>query len=72
VADWQPIETAPKDGTKILACNESGEIAVVHWAAIDNCGVKGWQISVVATDWNWYEFLIGATHWMVLPTVPKG
>lgn len=32
---WQPIATAPKDGTVILAYN--GERVLVRWSDIDNC-----------------------------------
>jgi len=80
---WQPIETAPKDGTEILA---SGL----------NCGdfEKGYHFSVVAwcqdartpeqidaeggSDFSgWYADdddafpLIFLTHWMPLPEPPK-
>lgn len=29
--DWQPIETAPKDGTWILGINNRGNCAVIIW-----------------------------------------
>ena len=31
-SEWQPIETAPKDGTKIISCHEGTDLLwVVHW-----------------------------------------
>ena len=71
MCDWKNIETAPKDGSAILACNaNTGKIAVVRWDHISMGDKKGWQISVVTTDWNYYESLDGATHWMELPAIP--
>jgi hypothetical protein len=44
--DWQPIETAPLDGTWILAINNRGNCAVIIWAkqAVDRFGglSDGW------------------------------
>lgn len=70
--NWQPIETAPKTGKRILACNaDSGSIEIVQWDSIDMTGKKGWQSSSEATsDWNYYQQLYGATHWMELPELP--
>lgn len=31
MSDWQPIETAPKDGTPIYACRWNG-IEIVYWS----------------------------------------
>jgi hypothetical protein len=83
VSEWQPIETAPKDGTWILAYEEPRDphsgFAVVAW----------WQ-----HQWKRYEPAEGglyreitedgysgwegcphspwrATHWMHLPERPK-
>ena len=29
---WQPIETAPKDGTNFLACSPASSVFYAHWA----------------------------------------
>lgn len=72
---WQPIETAPKDGTQILVW-EAGDVSVVAWERIKNC--NGWQcfgdgrraveyMSDFGTDYleaGW------PTHWMPLPPAP--
>ena len=58
---WQPIETAPHDGTIFLAAN-----AKHHWI--------GWMMTFGDLD-NW-KFVSSnrvrpATHWMPLPKGPK-
>lgn len=35
VTAWQPIETAPKDGTLILIREESGRVQVAKWSCPD-------------------------------------
>ncbi|UOF77900.1 hypothetical protein [Caudoviricetes sp.] len=70
---WQPIETAPKDGTAILVCNaplydENGFLPVaVRWRSY-HPNAKGKEMfrDMVGTK---IEF---ATHWMPLPEPPKG
>lgn len=66
---WQPIETAPKDGTKVLVCC----IGV-------SSRTKKREGQIVVDFWNkdfeyWGEFnrdYFPATHWMPLPTPPVG
>lgn len=68
--EWQPIETAPKDGTRVLVFDAA-------W-----CGGKPMQS---VSYWQWYERIDDgsrqrcgswsgvtvATHWMPLPDPPR-
>ncbi|WP_334154762.1 DUF551 domain-containing protein [Agrobacterium pusense] len=63
VAGWQPIETAPKDGSEILALWKRSQIQS------NGYGVVWFE------DGSWrkfdYECLVSdPTHWMPLPSVP--
>ncbi len=65
---WQPIESAPKDGTAVLATSahmtgSNGE--PVAWAAVFDQERNRW----VAT-WDG-EPLNDATHWQPLPAPPE-
>ena len=48
---WQPIETAPKDGTTVLLSSPSGRIA-------DGCWHERWGV------WSWPYVMVNPTHWM--------
>ena len=73
---WQPIETAPKDGTDILAMYIHIDTQIVHaafWIGADNTDDEadiGWwsyeysEVSRIKLD-DWME----PTHWMPLPTI---
>ena len=60
---WQPIETAPRDGTVILAAH-SGAVFDAWWD-----GVSAWVDGTTSdiTD-DFVEFY--PTHWMPLPEPP--
>lgn len=64
-AEWQPIETAPKDGSWVLLGRFDG-----MWATTAVCfwSNQGWQcqIGMITT-----HGLPEATHWMSLPARPK-
>ncbi len=65
---WRPIETAPKDGTWVLAwfpvCYDGG----THVAAANYVGGK-WYLEQW-DDWGQVE-AGGFTHWMLLPAPPE-
>jgi hypothetical protein len=64
VSEWQLMETAPKDGTWILAYGIDGALQRVSWGRTRQgelawCTVHGWCA---------FRYL---THWMPLPEPPK-
>jgi len=61
--EWQPIETAPKDGAEILGWSSiSSEAYVMWWSAPHGDWV--WGIN----DLN--DMFCDPTHWMPLPEPP--
>jgi len=71
---WQPIDTAPKDGTHILAfrvpvgvsfTNLTNPPTVVHW--FDDQDEPGFYTSV---NERAPEYPFNPTHWMPLPAPP--
>jgi hypothetical protein len=68
MSGWQPIETAPRDGTNILIVNASGRADWGHNVPRVACWQKdGW--------WGYHETEQitphRATHWMPLPSPPS-
>lgn len=76
---WQPIETAPKDGTRIILTDgrtvEAGCFAPdVHgddfaWAFVDDyqgCDLVTGYVGVAANAWK----NTAVTHWQPLPEPP--
>jgi hypothetical protein len=63
---WQPIETAPKDGTKFLALMRGGngdiEIAFHTDGEYGGFRVDSYAPTMINEDWM--------THWMPLPKPP--
>jgi hypothetical protein len=74
MAEWQPIETAPKDGTRILVV-DCGFVQIARWdEEFDNYndrqGVPAW--ATFACDDGFYsEYAENPTHWMPLPEPPR-
>ena len=63
--EWQPIETAPKDGRWLIVFAEGATVPeVAKWGKIK--GETGWcdpDIDEFQPVWN-------VTHWMPLPAPP--
>lgn len=59
---WQPIETAPRDGTSVLLLGRGGRHADGFWEpkayACNGC-------------WVWPYVKCEPSHWMPLPVAPK-
>ena len=61
---WQPIETAPKDGTAILVAHSEAAFDV-WWSDDEN----GW-VDDCMDDWGDKYIIYHPTHWMPLPPLP--
>lgn len=72
--NWQPIETAPKDGTPILAVFYEPSLPELYspctivWASYhpNSKGKECWRTSAICGN-----KMERVTHWMPLPEPPK-
>jgi hypothetical protein len=64
---WRPIETAPKDGTSILACDARVDdwFLVVAWDCEANIYPWGWRTQ---DGLSYHDQSL--THWQPLPPPP--
>lgn len=69
---WQPIATAPKDGTRILLATKYDGVILAEWAkykmSADKfawCGCEDRHLDEYKRD------TFDATHWMPLPSAPN-
>ena len=82
--DWQPIETAPKDGTRVLLARfidcakyrhlpRTGWIKVGRWVGhyLDGYENKWRENSVPEVPIGSERIGLCPTHWMPLPEPPK-
>lgn len=67
--EWQPIETAPKDGTRILAFypKEEENYKILSVALI----YRKWRLCPDGGYDFEFEIVGDPTHWMPLPNPPK-
>ncbi|SEU02598.1 hypothetical protein SAMN04489858_12025 [Paracoccus homiensis] len=68
--EWQPIETAPKDGTPILTYSRGCDLTeqfVVMWWTFEKAEASG-------CGWNAYEVyhMLAPDMWMPIPPDPEG
>lgn len=68
MAKWQPIETAPKDGTLILIYEKGGRIQVAKWL-LDGPGYC-WCVQLTQVLSGDTYPTTDVTHWMPLPEPP--
>lgn len=66
--NWQPIETAPKDGRQILAWDGNEAMCVEFTTWVD--GTCFWEFAH-GKDGHVYGAGEILTHWMPLPPPPK-
>ena len=79
VRGWQPIETAPKDGTWILVYgagtddeDEARNVAVAQYTNYLNGRTTEWHWQFAWYDGGYYGMFNAPTHWMPLPEAPNG
>src|ERR1043165_2680296 len=65
-ADWMPIATAPKDGTRFLGVF-GGSVGFFHWQDFKDGGKSpvGWRDSFI----NVYREETGPSLWMPIPEI---
>ena len=70
--DWQPIITAPRDGTEIILFGEwSGEISGIdHSKSIYIASYEDNDWVIKGGDY-YRSFVVNPTHWTFLPRQPK-
>ena len=60
---WQPIETAPKDGTEVLVWDDGCVVAAFF-------GRLGWQLTQTGAYAEDADLYGAPTHWRPLPEGP--
>lgn len=66
--EWQPIETAPRDGRILVYCPKYGEQFVAFLGVNPNDGEEKW---VIAQGSDITFIVPSPTHWMPLPPPPS-
>jgi hypothetical protein len=82
--NWQPIETAPKDGTEILGYRSDAGIMIIRWTSpaeflTDRELETLDEEDALQEDWFYADFIAGGrleydevpTHWAPLPDQPS-
>ncbi|GAA6176955.1 hypothetical protein NBRC116593_28740 [Sulfitobacter pacificus] len=77
--EWQPIETAPKDGTEILAYSCGDIFTATYLKSNVSNDAPFFATTAAGEPWDCsgttyrveHEYRRGITHWMPLPNPPK-
>lgn len=68
--EWQPIETAPKDGTKIIILENTGRVQVARWCVpASSYHQADWYVSLTGSSTDDWPTLT-VTHWLPIPNLP--
>lgn len=84
MTDWQPIETAPKDGSEILGYRDDCGALLMRWTSLGEFLTESElseydEETTYQEDWFYADFICGGrlendqapTHWMPLPPPPE-
>jgi hypothetical protein len=66
-SEWQPIGTAPKDGTRVLLATPFG-VELAFWSTSIWIAPGAWVVSLNRSD---TETADNPTHWKPVPEMPK-
>lgn len=71
MSEWQPIETAPKDGTEILVWAKEGR-RCARWVPGNHRHKQGWADWIEDADEDYLSEIVylHPTDWMPLPDPP--
>jgi hypothetical protein len=68
MSDWQPIETAPKDGSNILGWSKEFGLQILHY------GLTEWEDGSTEEAWLFFSdfqtWPSNPTHWVAIPKQP--
>lgn len=69
---WQPIATAPQDGTEILLACDDGAVGAGFWDHAQAAwrAKPGWFWEMDRGDLGTAKNAFGVTHWQPLPEAP--
>lgn len=67
MAEWQPIETAPKDGNVIILADHRGRVVASCWTGDEEYPWEFLDGSDTTNGWDAHR----PTHWQPLPEPPQ-
>jgi hypothetical protein len=80
VSEWQPIETAPKDGTGFIGRRVRGDVVTCWWQTEFEAFISSCRVMELAAGYSFEDgkseklhspVIERVTHWMPLPAPPS-
>lgn len=65
MSEWQPIETAPRDGTRVLGA-DGITVDIMHWSTSVWANGGGWVNDLARSD----TWVYSPDYWMQIPKSP--